>query len=315
MSKEIIIIMGYPASGKTVLAKEYEKKGYYRINRDELGGSLNDLVKHLEHQYIEDDTTLFVMDNTYPTVESRSSVIKWAQDNNFEIHCKYINIEVGDALYNASKRLIDTYGKLLNPEEIKKTKEVGVYPPVVIYKYRKTVQLPKKEEGFHSVEKIKFERIIGKTGYTNKAIILDYDGTLRKTKSGERYPSTPEDIEILPNRAEVLKEYKKKGYLLLGVSNQSFVSKGDFTVEQLIECFDNTHNLLGIDFEYKFCPHPAFPQICYCRKPMPGIGVAFIEKYKLDPSQCIMVGDMKVDNTFANRCGFQFAHADDFFKK
>lgn len=38
MSKEIIIVMGYPASGKTVLAKEYETQGYYRVNRDELGG-------------------------------------------------------------------------------------------------------------------------------------------------------------------------------------------------------------------------------------------------------------------------------------
>ena len=98
------------------------------------------------------------------------SIIKWAHDNDFEIHCKYINIEVGDALYNASKRLIDTYGKLLNPEEIKKTKEVGVYTPIVIYKYRKTVQTPKKEEGFHSVEKIRFKRINDKTEYTEPLI-------------------------------------------------------------------------------------------------------------------------------------------------
>jgi len=315
MNKEIVIIMGYPASGKTVLAKEYENQGYYRINRDDLGGSLNDLVQHVGRQYTEWDIFQFVMDNTYPTVESRQSIIKWARDNEFKIHCKYINIDVGDALYNASKRLIHTYGKLLNPEEIKKTKEVGVYPPVVIYKYRKTVQPPKTKEGFHSVEKIKFKRIIDKTEYKNKAIILDYDGTLRKTKSGERYPSTPDDIEILPNRTEVLKKYQKKGYLLLGVSNQSFVAKGDFTIGQLIECFENTHNLLGIDFEYKYCPHPAFPQVCYCRKPMPGMGVEYIEKYKLNPFQCIMVGDMKVDNTFANRCGFQFVYANDFFKE
>jgi len=315
MNKEIIVIMGYPASGKTALAKEYEERGYRRINRDILGGSLSGLVKHVECQHTESGKSHFVMDNTYPTIESRQLIIKWAHDNEFEIHCKYINIDVGDALYNASKRLIDTYGKLLNPEEIKKTKEAGVYPPVVIYKYRKTVQPPKTQESFDSIEKIKFTRKINKTTYKNKAIILDYDGTIRQTKSGERYPSTPRDIEILPNRTETLKEYQEKGYLLLGVSNQSFVAKGDFTIEELIKCFENTHNLLGIDFEYKFCPHPAFPQICYCRTPMPGMGVEYIEKHKLDPSQCIMVGDMKVDNTFANRCGFQFAHANDFFKE
>ena len=314
MNKNIVIIMGYPASGKTILARKYEEQGYRRINRDELGGSLDRLVQHVEREYTENGNSQFVMDNTYPTVESRQSIIKWARDNDFEIHCKYIDIDVGDALYNASKRLIDTYGRLLTPEEIKKSKEVGVYPPVVIYKYKKTVKSPKTQEGFHAVEKVEFSRVIDKTKYTKKAIILDYDGTIRKTKSGARYPSTPEDIEILPHRTEVLKKYQEKGYILLGVSNQSFVAKGDFTIDELLECFTYTHELLGIDFEYLYCPHPAFPQICYCRKPMPGMGVEFIEKHKLDHSQCIMVGDMKVDNTFANRCGFQFVHAEDFFK-
>jgi len=314
MNKNIVLIMGYPASGKTILARKYEKQGYRRINRDELGGSLDGLVQHLESEYTENGTSQFVMDNTYPTVESRQSIIKWARNNDFEILCKYIDIDVGDALYNASKRLIDTYGRLLTPEEIKKSKEVGVYPPVVIYKYRKTVISPKTQEGFHAVEKVKFSRVIDKIKYTKKAIVLDYDGTIRKTKSGARYPSTPEDIEILPHRTEVLKKYQEKGYILLGVSNQSFVAKGDFTIDELLECFTYTHELLGIDFEYLYCPHPAFPQICYCRKPMPGMGVEFIEKHKLDHSQCIMVGDMKVDNTFAKRCVFQFVHAEDFFK-
>jgi HAD superfamily hydrolase (TIGR01662 family) len=314
MSKEIIVIMGYPASGKTIIAKEYEKKGYLRLNRDELGGSLDGLVQHLEKEYASNKTTKFVMDNTYPTIESRQSVIKWAKNNNLEIHCKLIDIDIGDALYNASKRLIDTYGNLLMPEEIKKSKDVGVYPPVVIYKYRKSFEAPTIQEGFSTVEKFKFKRIVDKDTYTNKAIILDYDGTLRKTKSGEKYPITPEDIEILPRRTDLLKKYQDQGYLLLGASNQSFIAKGTLSKEEAIQCFENTNEMLGIDIEYQYCPHPAFPQVCYCRKPMPGIGVVFIEKYKLDPSQCIMVGDMKTDNTFANRCGFQFAKASDFFK-
>ena len=145
MSKNIVIIMGYPASGKTVLAKKYEEQGYHRINRDELGGSLDGLVQHVEREYTENGISQFVMDNTYPTVKSRQSIIKWALDNDFEISCKYIDIDVGDALYNASKRLIDIYGRLLTPEEIKKKKEVGVYPPVVIYKYRKIVKFPKTQ--------------------------------------------------------------------------------------------------------------------------------------------------------------------------
>ncbi|MFX1286827.1 MAG: HAD-IIIA family hydrolase [Promethearchaeota archaeon] len=313
MENRILVIMGYPASGKTVIAKEYEKQGYHRLNRDEMGGSLDGLVNHLDRLYKSEKVNKFIMDNTYPTIKSRSSVVKWAHNNNFKIECKWIDIEVGDALYNASKRMIDTYGKLLPPEEIKVSKDIGIYSPAAIYRYRKAFEKPTLQEGFQEVEKVPFTRKMDKEIYTNKAILLDYDGTIRKTKSGEKYPVTPEDIEILPNRTKVLKNYQEKGYLLLGVSNQSFIVRGVFTLEQAEQCFENTHEMLGINLDYLFCPHQAYPQVCYCRKPIPGMGVQFIEKYNLDPSQCIMVGDMKTDQTFAERCGFQFVNAHKFF--
>ena len=118
MNGIILLIMGYPASGKTVISKEYEEQGYHRLNRDEVGETLDGLVNHLDRLYKAENKTEFIMDNTYPTVKSRSSVVKWAHDNDFKIECKWIDIEVGDALYNASKRMIDTYGKLLTPKEI-----------------------------------------------------------------------------------------------------------------------------------------------------------------------------------------------------
>ena len=68
------------------------------------------------------------------------------------------------------------------------------------------------------------------------------------------------------------------------------------------------------DIEYLFDTSRVPPINSWSRKPMPGMGVTFIEKYKLDPGECIMVGDMTSDKTFATRCGFQFVHAEDFFK-
>ena len=313
MSHKIILIIGYPASGKTEAAKKYVDQGYYRLNRDELGGKLDDLVNHLENLYKNEGITNFVMDNTYSTRRSRESVIRWARENNFEIECQWIDLDIGDALYNAVRRMIDTYGKMLSPVEIRKVEDVGVYPPVVIYKIRKAFEEPIIDEGFSEVVKVHFKRNLDLSEYNNKAIILDYDGTLRKTKSGDQYPKTPEDVEILPNRRETLKRYLEKGYLLLGASNQSFISKKVMTEEQAIECFEKTNELLGVKIDYKFCPHPAYPQICYCRKPMPGMAVEFIEKYKLDPSKCLMVGDSKTDKTFASRSGFQYRKPEDFF--
>ena len=87
------------------------------------------------------------------------------------------------------------------------------------------------------------------------------------------------------------------------------------TEEQAIECFERTNELLEVEVDYKFCPHPSYPQICYCRKPMPGMAVEFIEIYKLNPSKCIMVGDSTTDKTFATRSGFQYIEPEDFFKE
>ena len=112
---------------------------------------------------------------------------------------------------------------------------------------------------------------------------------------------------------EVLEKYKDEGYLLLGASNQSGVASGKLTHDMAVKCFEKTNEMLGIDIEYNFCPHGYFPVNCYCRKPMPGMGVEFIEKYKLDASKCIMVGNQKTDGSFARRCGFKFADEREFF--
>jgi len=308
------MIIGYPAAGKTFLARSFECIGYHRLNRDEVGGKLDGLVDHLDQRYKLNGVKKFVMDNTYSTVLSRKAVIDWARENKFDVDCKWIDLDVGDALYNASKRMIDRYGRLLNPEEIKTSKEIGNYPPVVIYKFRKSFEVPTPKEGFHHIRKIKFKRKMDKAKYKNKAVILDYDGTLRTTKSGEVYPKSPADIELLPNGKEILKKYQDDGFLLLGVSNQASIAKKELTTNQAKECFDKTNELLGLKIDYRFCPHRSYPQVCYCRKPMPGFGVEFIERYKLNPSRCIMVGDMKSDNTFADRCGFRYIPAKQFFK-
>jgi HAD superfamily hydrolase (TIGR01662 family) len=207
--------------------------------------------------------------------------------------------------------MVRKYGQILQPGEMPK-KDPNCFPAMVLFAYKKSFEKPTRAEGFSSIDVALFERKTPKE-YVNKALILDYDGTLRQTKSGDHYPTDIDDIEILPGRREKLQEYVDKGYLLLGVSNQSGVEKGNLTWEEAASYFDRTNELLGHDIDFKFCPHHSFPIRCFCRKPMTGLGVELIETYKLDPSKCIMVGDMKSDNTFANRCGFQYISADEFF--
>jgi hypothetical protein len=91
-------------------------------------------------------------------------------------------------------------------------------------------------------------------------------------------------------------------------------SMGSLTYDAAIELFNHTNKLLGHDVDVSFCQHQSAPPICYCRKPQVGMGVEFINRYKLNRKDCIMVGDFTSDKTFAERCGFQYVDQEEFFK-
>ena len=164
------------------------------------------------------------------------------------------------------------------------------------------------------MEIVKFKRRDDPT-LTNKALILDYDGTLRECVGGNgKYPTDESHVEIKPKRPEIIQSYKDKGYIILGASNQSGIAKGELTQERCAQLFAHTNKLLGHDIPVSFCPHQSAPPVCYCRKPQVGMGVDYINRYKLDRSQCIFVGDYGTDKSFAQRCGFEYVDQAEFFQ-
>jgi len=308
---EVIMVIGYPASGKSSIAKEYIEQDYTWLNRDDFGGSISDLISPMMSALEEGENV--VLDNTFPTVESRKAFLECAYLYKADVICEWLTTSIEDAQFNACYRIMRREGKLLNPAEIKANKSPNIFPPVVLFKYKKEFEKPTVEEGFKAVNKRAFVRRFPKI-WTNKAIFLDYDGTLRDTISDAKWPTDPNDIKILPRRKEVLYAYAEHGYRLLGVSNQSGIAKGSPTEEEAIACFEKTNELLGLDIEYAYCPHKVPPISCFCRKPMPGMALQFFHKYNLDPRKCTMVGDMTSDKTFAKRSHMEFVHADEFFK-
>lgn len=309
---EIKMILGAPASGKSTLTKEYVNKGFISLNRDTEGGSIAGLLPKMEK--LLQSKQKVVLDNTFPKIEIRKPFIELAKKYNYEIDCVWLNTSIEDAAFNAINRMISLTGKLLMPEEIKKSKHPNIFPPAVLFKYKKEFEAPTPSEGFSSVSLLAFERK-DNPEFTCKALILDYDGTLRECINGNgKFPIEENQIEIKPNRTKILQEYKNKGYLLLGVSNQSGVHKGELTQEKAHQLFKKTNEMLGVDIDYAFCPHPTSPPNCYCRKPNVGYGVNFINKYKLNRKECIFIGDMTSDETFSKRCGFQYVDQAEFFK-
>lgn len=305
---EVNLIVGPPASGKTTIAKE-EFGTFPRLNRDEMGGTMAGMLPKLG--ILLSNCSGAVLDNLFTTAADRKPFIKLAKEYGATVNCTQINLSIEDCTINACIRMMKNYGKILTPDEIKKSKNPNDIPPSVLFKYRKNFEKPSLSEGFDSIDIV--------SGYkheftgTNKALILDYDGTLRGYTVG-KYPRSIDQIKILPGRKEKLAEYKANGYLLLGISNQSGIAKGEVTEAEARECFEYTNAQLGAEIKYEYCPHRIPPLTCFCRKPGIAIGVYFLTKYNLDPSACLMVGDMKSDRTFAERLGIKFVDTKEFFK-
>lgn len=308
--KELIFTCGLPASGKSTEVKKYVDFDYTLLSRDIEGDTLTTLNKKLEKLMI--DKVDIILDGTYSTISIRKEVITLARKYRYAVKCVYFKTTIEDCMFNSVTRMVKKYDRLfINLDDYSKSNDPHMFPVAALYKMNKSFEEPDESEGIDEIEIIKFKR--EHNNYTNKAILFDYDGTLRKTKSGEKYPTNINDIEILPGRTEKLLELQKQDYVLLGVSNQSGIAKGLLSQETAKECFDKTNEMLGVNIDYKFCGHSVPPIICYCRKPGVGFGVEFIEKYKLDTSQCIMVGDLTSDKTFAKRCGFKYIDASNFF--
>ena len=85
------------------------------------------------------------------------------------------------------------------------------------------------------------------------------------------------------------------------------------TVEAAAEVDALMIGSLGVSIEALDCPHAAGPPICWCRKPLPGLGVRCVHRHRLDPERCLYVGVGPHDVVFAQRCGFQYVEADRFF--
>lgn len=310
---EIVLVMGYPASGKSSWALAHFPS-HRRVNRDSLGDkTLDDLVPLAAAAL--DEGAPVVLDNTYADRASRASILALGRARGVPVRAVVLDTTIEDAQYNAAERMVRKYGALPSPADIKKLarKDPNTFGPAVLFRHRKVFEEPTAAEGFAAVERARFARASQPAEYVNKAVLVDYDGTLRRTKSGAKYPTSPDDVELLPGRAAVLRRYAAEGYKLLGVSNQSGVSKGELTEETARACFARTNELLGLDVEVAFCPHEPAPINCFCRKPMPGLAVAFIERHKLSRAHTTMVGDMTTDRTFAARAGIRYVDQGEFF--
>lgn len=136
----------------------------------------------------------------------------------------------------------------------------------------------------------------------NKIAFFDRDGTIN-LDAGFTYDC--KDLEFLDGVQGFMKRLIFEHYKIIIVTNQSGVAKGFFTLE---ESYKFTRHLIkklednGIIIEDFFtCPHHVngivkkYSRECQCRKPQPGMLLRGLEKFRADPSECLVVGNKITD--------------------
>lgn len=140
----------------------------------------------------------------------------------------------------------------------------------------------------------------------NKAVFLDRDGTLNSDE-GHYYIYRPEDFVLNEGVVEGLKILQEKGYLLIVITNQGGVAKGEYTEEDVKAVHQKMEELLaeeGIKLTaVYYCPHHESVADCKCRKPSPFLIKQALGKYKLNPNKCYMIGDSERDVIAASKAG------------
>jgi histidinol phosphatase-like enzyme len=122
-----------------------------------------------------------------------------------------------------------------------------------------------------------------------------------------------DDVDVFAERAPVLRRYHDEGWMLLGLAWRPQIADKTMTHEQAEAGLARIRDLLAVPIDILYCPHGGGPPICWCRKPLPGLGVVLIQRHQLDPAKCLYVGDGPQDAGFARRLGFQYRDAEDFF--
>jgi len=142
----------------------------------------------------------------------------------------------------------------------------------------------------------------------NKAIFFDRDGTLNSNKE-HYYVWKVGDLRLNPGVPEALAKLKSRGYMLIGITNQGGISKGEYTTEDvegfhraLLEalCQDGA----GLD-EIYYCPHHDSKENCLCRKPLPLMIEKAMARFNIDPALSYMVGDAPRDMEAGKAAGLK----------
>lgn len=134
--KELILMMGFPASGKSTIRRILtEYHGFRVASKDEQKSRFNKILKG----YIEDGENI-VVDNTNLSKKSRKVIIDMVEGEGYKIRCMVMGTSLEDCFHNNYYRAYTTDRELINPR---------------VYMFMKNNwEYPEKDEGIDNIEDI-----------------------------------------------------------------------------------------------------------------------------------------------------------------
>jgi aryl-alcohol dehydrogenase-like predicted oxidoreductase/adenylate kinase family enzyme len=264
---DVVLVMGIPGAGKSRVADQYVARGYLRLNRDERGGTLRDLAGAADEALAAGERRI-VLDSTFLTRVSRSYVLEAAGRHGAPARCIWLDTPLAQAQVNMVERLLDRFGSLPTPEELKAvSREPGLLTPTSQMRTQRELEPPAADEGFAVVERLAFSR---ETSRRTRA------GVFVAAAAMGRPGWEPSDAPLL------VFDWRPDG------------DSGELSA---------LSRAIPGEVETAVCAHGGGPPICWCRPPLPGLPLAFARVRDVDPARSILVGTSAAHRTMATTLG------------
>ena len=222
-----------------------------------------------------------VLDNTYLTRAARSYVVDTAGRHGVAARCVWLDTPLAQAQVNLVERLLERFGSLPPPEELRALarRGAGVHAPTTQMRALRELEPPSPDEGFARVEPLPFTRsaMLGRAGVFVAAAALEQPGWKRALDQGDR--DAPHLV---------------------------FDWKPDGAPDALAAAAARLSSEVSGPVETALCPHAAGPPSCWCRPPLPGLPLAFARAHGLDPARSILVGTGPAHRTLATALGARY---------
>jgi D-glycero-D-manno-heptose 1,7-bisphosphate phosphatase len=137
-----------------------------------------------------------------------------------------------------------------------------------------------------------------------RVVFLDRDGVLNRAfpdGGTTRPPMSVDELELLPGVPEALTRLREAGFVLVVVTNQPDVARGKQTREA-VEAINAKLSAELPLLDVFACYHDT-PDGCACRKPKPGLLLAAAQRWNLDLTSAVLIGDRWSDIAAAHAAG------------